>query len=328
MSFGVFDAWETLEKARKAKGLSQWERLKPLAEKLEGKGIQAISFTCSHPSHTEPSKHVLGSVEGNLHFLLGYANPEFHFAPYHLSIIDPATTLEEAEEAFKKMSHPSNPTFWAKAAFTAGPEGDIEEGQASPRAGKRKEDEAKTKERPEESVEAKSPTGSYTCSPSEGLVYGNHNDHVYRWDMVKDSFFSYFNPEATEVMNNAAIIKSQSALVFRTVVPEEVTKTAAGYKGSPFHDDVWPLVKSQPRKPGNIIPLEATSGEIIYGVMTDSALEFYSKAGESTSLNIFNTTYKSFDLTKDSTTPPAILLSFLTSHLGVNKSLLDEVIQG
>ena len=324
--FKIFDSWEPIIKARKAKGLDKWEKLKPIAAKLQGKGIQAISFTCCHPSHTEPVKHVLGSIEGNLHFLMGYANPNFHFAPYQVSILDPNIPLEDAEEAYKRLSHPSNPSLWAKAAFTAGPEGDLEEGQAHPQARKEKADKDKEQSRQEESVPAKSPTGSYTCVPSEGLVYGDHNGHVYRWDMAKDTFFSYFNPEATEVMNNAAISKSQSTLVFKSVVPEEVLSAAREYRGSDFTRDVWPLVKSKARKPGTILPLESEKGESLYGVITDSSLDFYSRGGERIAVTVFDRAYKSFDLTRDGNVPPASLLALVVNKFDVNEELLNEVL--
>jgi hypothetical protein len=35
--FEVFDAWEPLLKARKAKGLDKWDRLKSIGKKLQGK---------------------------------------------------------------------------------------------------------------------------------------------------------------------------------------------------------------------------------------------------------------------------------------------------
>ncbi len=323
--FDVFSCWEPLLKAREAKGLSNWARLQPLAEKLQGKGVDAISFTCSHPTHANPTRHLLGSVEGNLHFLMGYSNPEFHFAPYHVCVIDPNVSLEEAEEVYTKMSHPSNPALWSKAAFTAGPEGDIEEGKPAPQ-GKRKEDKAEDTKGQEETVEAKSPTGSYTCSPSEGLVYGNHNDHVYRWDMVKDSFFSYFNPEVTEVMNNAAVSKSMDTLVFRTTVPEEVRTAADVFKGNGFDDDVWDLVKSKAKKPGSILHLEASTGEAVYGVMGTSSVDFYTRAGEPAEIQVFDRSYNSFDLTKEGNVPPAALYNFVTKSFNVNTELLDEVL--
>ena len=43
--FKSFDAWEALYKARKAKGLSKWEQLSHIAEKLEG-------IECPHVKRT------------------------------------------------------------------------------------------------------------------------------------------------------------------------------------------------------------------------------------------------------------------------------------
>jgi hypothetical protein len=49
--FKVFSAWEPLAKARKAKGLGNWEKLAKLSDKLTGKTSKDIVFTCGHPSH-------------------------------------------------------------------------------------------------------------------------------------------------------------------------------------------------------------------------------------------------------------------------------------
>lgn len=87
----IFDAWEPLIKAEKA------EILSGVAKKLAGKDIKNISFTCAHPAHAEPVEHVLGSVEGNMHFLLGYANSEFALEPYHFQVMDPTMSDEDAE---------------------------------------------------------------------------------------------------------------------------------------------------------------------------------------------------------------------------------------
>ena len=109
----AFDAWDELLKARKAKGLDNWAKLKHLAGKLAGKHGRHITFTCSHPKHGQTGdKHNLGSTEGNLHFLLGYGNPGFHLAPYHWQIIYPDLDEEEAVSFSAKQGHPSQPRLW------------------------------------------------------------------------------------------------------------------------------------------------------------------------------------------------------------------------
>jgi len=326
--FAYFDAWEPLLKARKAKGLDKWAKLQPIAEKLAGKDVKAIAFTCAHPSHSgEPVRHLLGSVEGNLHFMLGYGNPAFHLAAYHWQIIDPNITSEEAEETFSRMHHPSNPVLWSRAGFDVGDEGDMEEGEPHPLAKQAKAKKFEEESKKAESLQAKSPTGSYTCIPSEGLVYGDHNGHVYRWDLVKDSFFSAMNPDVAEVMNEAAIKKSINGLRFKSVTPDEIRTQAKKHKGSDFDAQVWPLVKSRMPRPGTVVHIETNQAESIYGVITPTSLDFYGRDGFPVDVKLFDRTYKSFDLIQDGNVPPASLLSFIVNTFGVNPSLLKEVTQ-
>lgn len=325
--FLVFDAWEPLLKARKAKGLDQWAKLQPLAEQLAGKGVSAISFTCCHPSHGgEPVKHLLGSVEGNLHFMLGYGNPSFHVAPYHWRVIDPNTTPEEAQETFSRIGNPANPSLWARSGLaTVGDEGDTSEGEAHTSAKQAKAKAQKDTAKAAESVPAKSPTGTYTCIPSEGLIYGDHNQHVYRWDLVKDSFFSAFNPEATEAMNAVSIQKSQNMVRFRPTVPDAIRLEARKYRGESFDTNVFYLIKSRCPAPGSVVTLESTQGESAYAVITPSSIDFYGRDGQSTEVKVFDRVYKSFDVTPQGNVPPAALLGFVVKTFGVNASLLAEV---
>lgn len=326
--FSFFDAWEPLLKARKAKGLDKWAKLQPIAEKLQGKDVKAIAFTCSHPSHSgEPVRHLLGSVEGNLHFMLGYGNPKFHLAPYHWQIIDPNTTSEEADETFARMHHPSNPVLWTRSGIDVGDEGDTAEGEAHPMAAQAKAKQAADDVRAQESLPAKSPTGSYTCVPSEGLVYGDHNGHVYRWDLIKDSFFSAFNPEVAEAMNAAAVQKSHQSVHFQSAPPRAVRERARTYRGSDFDEAVFPLVKSRVAGPGTVIRLETDHAESAFGLVTPTTLEFYGRDGAPVEVQVFDRVYKSFDLLPNGNVPPAALLGFIVKNFKVNSALLSEVTQ-
>lgn len=326
--FTYFDAWEPLFKARKAKGLDKWAKLQPLAEKLSGKGIKAISFTCAHPSHAgEPVRHLLGSVEGNLHFMLGYGNPSFHLAGYHWQIIDPNSTPEEADETLSRMHHPSNPVLWSRVGLDVGDEGDLDEGEAHPMAKKAKAQRTAEANRQAESIKAQSPTGSYTCVPSEGLVYGDHNGHVYRWDLVKDSFFSALNPEAAEVMNAASVQKGLSTLRFISSTPKSIRKIANAYRGESFADNVFSLVKSRVFGPGTTIRLETNQAATAYGVVTPTTIDFYGRDGSPAEVRVFDRVYKSFDLTPGGNVPPSALLGFIVKNFRVNSSLLTEVVK-
>lgn len=324
--FELFDAWEPLLKARKAKGLDKWAKLQPLAEKLAGKDVKAIAFTCAHPSHGgEPVKHLLGSVEGNLHFMLGYGNPKFHLAAYHWQVIDPNVTAEEAEEVFSRMKHPANPALWARAGIEAGDEGDAGEGAPHQASAQAKAVATATAARDAESIKAKSPTGSYTCVPSEGLVYGDHNGHVYRWDLIKDTFFSAMNPEVAEAMNASSVQKSHNAVSFRQATPDSVRLAARAYRGEDFDVGVFPLVKSRVPAPGTVVRLETNQAESMFGVITPNSIQFYGRDGASADVQVFDRTYKSFDLHPDGNVPPTALLGFVVKNFGVNASFLAEV---
>lgn len=320
--FAHFDAWDSLFKARKAKGLDKWSRLKNLSEKLQGKDIKAISFTCCHPSHAgEPTRHLLGSVEGNLHFLLGYGNPSFHLAPYHWQVLDPNITDEEAVEMSKRMSHPSNPVLWAKVDFSAGDEGDLEEGSPhkSAKSVAKKPDARK-------GFPVQSAAGSYLCFPEEALVYGLHNGHYYVWDMVKDTFFAAQNPEVSEIMNSASVLKSLHGISYRSDIPDSVRAYTAQFKEDTYAEDVWSLVKSKLPGPGKFLKLESSNGETLYGVTTPTSLEFYDRSAARVSVQLFDRSYDHFDLTRDGNVPPAALFSFLNKHFKINTDLLSEVV--
>lgn len=326
--FTHFDAWEPLMKARKAKGLDKWDRLKGIAEKLQGKDVKAIAFTCSHPSHNgEPIRHLLGSVEGNLHFLLGYGNPQFHLAPYHWQIIDPNTTDEEAQETFGRMHHPSNPVLWSKVGLDVGEEGDTAEGEAHPMAKMAKVKKQTAESREAEAIKVISPTGNYVAYPSEGLVEGEHNGHVYRWDLVKDTFFTAQNPQLVEAMDAAAVQKSINSVVFRDATPDKLRMYAAQFRGELFEPEVWPLVKSRLPVPGSILKLETNQAERVYGVITTNKLEFYGRDAAPRSVSVFDRVYKSFDLTREGNVPPSVLSAFMIKHFKINPSFLSEATQ-
>lgn len=324
--FDHFDAWEPLLKARKPKGLDKWDRLQRLSEKLQGKNVNAISYTCSHPSHVgEAAKHLLGSTEGNLHFLMGYGNPDFHLAPYHWQIIDPNVSDEEAAELAKRMPHPANPAFWAKANIeVAEDEGDVEEGAPHADAKKRRQERSKEQSRAKEAITVPSAAGVYTCYPSEGLVYGDHNGHVYSWDLVKDTFFTAQNPNVAEAMNSASVKKSLDGVKFTSGIPEELRAYTSQFANELYNEEVWPLIKSRFPAPGKILRLSSNTQETLYGVTTPTSLEFYDRSANPASVRIFDREYSHFDLTREGNVPPAALFGFITKHFKVNTDLLSS----
>lgn len=198
----AFDAHaDLIEKARKAKGLDNWQKLAHLADQLQGKQAKHITFTSSHPAYEgRPVKHTLGSTTGNLQFLLGYGNPAFYLAPYHWKLIDPNLSDEE----IAKLQHPSKPEYWEKSGLQMTDEGDFEEGQPHPSVKNRKDSEARRAARKEEALPAQSGYGYYVCIPSEGIVFCATTGQVLQWSIVRDSYFSATNPDIAEKMNEAS----------------------------------------------------------------------------------------------------------------------------
>lgn len=314
----VFDSWEPIRKARNPKGLAKWGRLSHIAEKLDGKTHKDISFTTAYPGK-EGQKKILGSVEGNLHFLMGYGNPGFHMAPYHWQIIDPNLSDEEAEELHRVKGHPSRPELWSEADLEDEAEGDLEDGMPHPAAVEAQE---KAK-RENEGIRVASGAGVYLAVPSEGLVYGEHNGHVYTWDVVKDSFLAAMNPELEEQMEAAAEERmNKSVRKFGPTVPDFV-KYKINEVNS-FDPGVYPLVKSLFPQPGSIIPVETNIGETVYGTVSDSSIDFFDRMGNPLNVQVYDRTVKSFDLLRNGDTHPSVLYNFGVSYLGLDKEELEK----
>ena len=306
--FQIFDAWEPLLKARKAKGLANWDKLKHLAERLEGKQSKHITFTCGHPSHTEPTTHTLGSVQGNTHFLMGYGNPGFHMASYHWQIIDPNLSDAEAEKLHKTNPHPARPELWNRRGLEMPDEGELDDGASHPELSGIRLDDKKAASK----TTIKSGAGEYVVDPGEGLVHGKHNGHVYKWHLVEDSYFAATNPKVVEAMES---FQSENTEKSR-VLSEAPMALRHRCKPGVFSNTVYPLVKSLFPKPGSLLPLTDTH----YGVVTNNAIEFYNKAAVPVSIRVYGRDYNSFDLEKGGDIHPDLLCSFASIYLGLDLS--------
>lgn len=193
----IFTAWEPLLKARPTKDLDQHQRLAHIGEKLQGKKAKNLAFTTAYPGQEGQRKH-LGTVDGNQQFLLGYANPKFHLAPYHWQVIDPSLSDEEAEKLHTTVGHPSKPELWTWGEIDD--EGDVEDGVPHDDIKEQYDAKRESDARNAEAIDVRSGTGSYKAIPSEGMVYGLHNDHKYKWAMIRNSHFAAVNPELFEAM--------------------------------------------------------------------------------------------------------------------------------
>lgn len=302
-----FDALEELVKARKAKGLDNWTRLKHLSSKLAGKKSKDITFTCTHPKHgASGDRHNLGSVEGNLHFLLGYGNPGFHLAPYHWQIVYPELTEEEAVTFAAETGHPTKPRFWRDSTVSVGPEGDLEEGVPHPYASRVLADQAKDAR----VIKANSRYGTYYADPATRTIHDPHTDKTYSWDLIKNSYFAYENPKIVEAMEatDPPVVKSHQ-------LPEMIRQLTVS---EPWAADVYPLVKSLFPKPGSVVLLPTTGGETVYGLVKANKIDIVDAAGNPVAFPQYDRDYESLDLTKSGDLHPSILYNFATSYLSVD----------
>lgn len=308
-----FESWEYLEKARKAKGLDKWKKLLPLSEKLSGKKSNHISFTCNHPSHDGLKTHVLGSNEGNLHFLMGYGNPGFHLAPYHFQVIDPNLDDDEAAAAVK--SHPSNLKLWGLEEIFV--EGDKQEGSPHPAAKSKIREIRRAKL---DKFQVKEHTGTYTAIPVEGVVYSDHKDNQYPWTLVQDSYFSSRDEKMADAMNLVQEIqgvRKSFEATFNVAIPDTIAYLAKSHKSSKFDEKIYPLVRSKFPSPGSVIPLAAENDETIYGVVTHKSIDFYDRECNIASIRAYDRWYPSFSLQKGGNVHPSVLLNFVCGHLGI-----------
>jgi hypothetical protein len=307
-SLCVFDAWEPIEKARKPKGLQNWSRLSHIADKLEGKSSKDISFTTSYPGQ-EGRKKILGSIEGNLHFLMGYANPGFHLAEYHWQIIDPNLSDEEASELNRVKGHPSRSELWGKSGLTAVVEGDEEAGAPHADFVVTQKDEESRKELLESSMYVPSGAGTYVAVPPRQVIIDADTTQIYRWPLVKDSMFGFVHTEVAQRMDEA---RGADTSILKSMKNEE------------FADEVYPFVKSIFPLPGSAIPLETDTTEIVYGITTPSSVRFVDREGLPVSLRVFGREYTSFDLVKGGDVHPSVVLSFAVEALGVDPEFIHK----
>lgn len=317
----VFDAWPHLLKARQALGLEKWEKLAYMADQLKGKKASDITFTTCYPGQ-EGQKKRLGSVEGNMHFLMGYANPAFHVAAYHWSIVDPNLSPEEALKLHHLKGHPSRPEFWESSEMDMEDEGDLIDGQPHPEVADIREMFKVAQARKAESITVTSGIGIYTAIPSEGVVYGVHNDHTYAWGMVQNSFFAAANPELTEKMNEAAeareLVEESLYKSEGSAVPEQIKHVAHYYANEDFDSSVYPLVKSHFPVPGSIVPLVSeASGESLFGIITKSSVDFYNRHGQPVNIEIFDLPVASIDLSREGNTYASVVKSFGSEYLNL-----------
>jgi hypothetical protein len=309
----MFDFLEDIVKARKAKGLAEWRKFETVQELLAGKQLSDITFTTCYPGQEGAKKH-LGSATGNLHFVLGYVSPAFHLAPYHWRIVDPNITDEEAA----KKGHPANPRYWQLSGLPLEDEGDFEVGKPHKSAATSATSDARRMSRKTEAMTVKSGYANYVVVPSQREVYSMVTGHVYKWDLIKESFFAATNPEVAEVMNaDDNEIQKSFAEAIGFSDPLQVQE---------FDTRVYPLVKDIFPLPGSVIPL----GKSLYGVVTPSSIVFVKssiRGAQVESIQLLDRTVYEIDLLQKGDTFPAIVLNFGSEYLGIDFSSLIDLVR-
>ncbi len=308
--FDIFDSWPVLLKARTKEALTK--AVEVISEKLQGKSVDEISFSCIHPSHEgRIEKHILGSVEGNIHFLSGFVSPAFHVAPYHYQLIDP----ELPDDIAKAMcdDHPGNPRLWTEIVN----EGDLQKGLPHPGV----EDMLKAIEEEKKGLRVSSGAGMYQAVPEEQMIYSTHNNHRYRWDLVQDSYFAATNPKIAEAMDAKKKIEKSSNT--STQIPDMVKRQIES--DTEFEATVYPLVKIDFPRPGSVMTIPVSGADVVYGVVKSACLDFYEKDGSVAEIKVYDRIYSSFDLTKSGDIHPSILYNFASKYLNINDDLIKSI---
>jgi hypothetical protein len=297
--FDVFTAWEPLFKSLKA------EQVTRLAELLNNTEADDITFTAiDFEGNTK--EYVLGSIEGNSKFLLGYLNPGFRLMPYHFIMIDPNITDEEAQKMMEERGHPANPRFWAEAGvdpFFEGPD----EGTPHPSVPQNTESEE------DASFEFTFKGKSYMSDPDNQLVYCLSDEKVYHWSLLRNTFFASQNPDLVQLMDLYQVTKLINEI--------PAVKEAEVYKGQLWDDNVLPLVKGVLPSPGSAVKLESDT----IGIVTSDSVYFVNNKGIMKSLQISNTDVDSISLSPEGV-GSVILLDFMNKYFNIDVNALENFI--
>jgi len=279
------DALEDIIKARKAKGLSAWKKFERVQEELAGKSVSDITFTTSYPGQEGQAKQ-LGSLSGNLQFLLGYGSPAFYLAPYHWRLID--MNLSDADIA--KKQHPANMKYWKEAGLDLEPEGDLAAGKASPSVSSSTKLRAKVASKKTGTVTVRSGYGSFVIDADANVVHSQESGYMYALEVVKNSYLYYDNLKTFEDL--------------------EGVDTQKSFRLAPFDSSVYPVLTKALPFPGSVVRCSPEFSMLV----TPTSLHFIDPQVQPLEVRVFDRVYKSFDLRKGGDTHPSILLQFLHEY--------------
>tara|TARA_R100001244_G_scaffold53662_1_gene46569 strand:- start:11106 stop:12059 length:954 start_codon:yes stop_codon:yes gene_type:complete len=262
--------------------------------------------------------HTLGTVEGNLHFLLGYVNPRFHVAPYHWFFVDPFLTSDHTEE----LEHPSNASCCASFGELSD-EGDIEKGFPHTSVTAYFQRVAEVVQDINKSMYVSENDTVYKVSPEKNLVVDTKNKKAYRWELISDTYFASRNTKISAAM---AKVGSPLAVQKAYTFPVPSALQSQLVPSEAFHADVYEAVKVHLPPPSSVIPMITDTTEEIYAVVKSDRVDFFDRGGAPASLQFYDRLYTSFDLIKGGNVHPSLLVNFLSLYTEFNKSVYQAYV--
>jgi len=259
------------------------------------------TFTCSHPSHEgEPVQHQLGTVEGNLHFLLGYGNPLFHLAPEHWAVIDPNGDPDG------ELRNPTNLKFWKAAKITAPEEGDLENGKPHSGAKNLLKVSARDEEAKKTGKSFNIDGQAYTAVPAQRVLYDNKTGLPVAWDVFRKSYAASTTEGLAEFMGPSMVKSTVST------IPS-------------FDEEAYPLVKSKFPSPGSVVPFEGNTGETLYAAITPTHVKFLNRQHVSVVLNSLGRDFSEVSLLKGQS--PELLFTVAKNILEIDVSTEQDLVK-
>lgn len=295
----LFTGWDL------SKGISYQEKLQKVAELLNDKEASAITFTAIETDGTL-SQYVLGTIEGNTKFLLGFVNPGFHVAPYHYMVVDPNLAEPEAKLIYKVRGHPAIPGLWERNNQVPFEEGDMEDGKPHPKAF---------------IVPYKDPTfvsvvdgRKYYANPEKQTLEDADTGNIFAWSLISSSYVSSQDPNLREKMNlfvpgtfDARMEKS-----LEKVAPGAVQYWSTAYQGDDWDSNVYDFVRSSFPKPGSVLK----KGDL-FAVMTTRDVLFFKEDGSKEFISAWGEQFSNLDLTTEGYVLPGAILNFAKSFLNI-----------
>lgn len=302
-----FTAWDILTKS-----MSHKERTLVVSQLLADKTAQDITFTAID-ADGNLAQYVLGTIEGNLKFLLGYVNPGFYFAPYHLQVMDPSLPDDMAKSIYKAKGHPSLMEFWSASGTPPFAEGDLKDGKPHP--------DALVVPKQDNVFKFKFRGKKYEANPDTQLVTCITTGHTYAWALVQNTFLSSQVPEIALHMEPLSE-KIEKKLPY----PANLQTIVNSVKGQEYGDDVYPLVKSYFPPPGSIIKIQDEQ----YALFWPRSIHIFDSSGVQEDIRMWDRSASDgmIEITKSGSVFPCVILNFAKDFLNLDLESLEQFVDG